>query len=81
MVVLDGRVYRIQGSGRVTEAACDAGVTFVVVTWFKPDMESSVSSVDSFKDLEARCDEFRRSGNIFYAFGSMGASGGSEHAR
>jgi len=67
MVVVDGHVYQIQGSGRVTEAARDAGAPFAVVTWFKPDTEVSISSVRSFRDLQARCDEFRHSGNIFYA--------------
>jgi acetolactate decarboxylase len=67
MVVVDGHVYQVQGSGRVTEAAGDAGAPFAVVTWFAPDREVSVPSVDSFRDLEARCDEFRLSGNIFYA--------------
>ena len=67
MVVLDGRVYQVRGSGRVTEAARDAGAPFAVVTWFKPDSHSSIQSVGSFRDLEAHCDAARRSGNIFYA--------------
>jgi acetolactate decarboxylase len=67
MVVVDSRVYRIRGSGRVTEAAREAGIPFAVVTWFKPDVEVSITSVASFRDLEASCDGFRRSGNIFYA--------------
>jgi acetolactate decarboxylase len=67
MVVVDGRAYQVRGSGRVTEASLDAGAPFAVVTWFKSDANVSVASVCSFKDLEARCDEFRRSGNIFYA--------------
>jgi acetolactate decarboxylase len=67
MIVVDGHVYQIQGSGRVTEAARDAGAPFAVVTRFKPETEVSISSVRSFRDLQARCDEFRRSGNIFYA--------------
>jgi acetolactate decarboxylase len=67
MVVVDGHVYQILGSGHVTEAARDAGAPFAVVTWFKPDAEVSISSVRSFRDLQARCDACRRSGNIFYA--------------
>jgi acetolactate decarboxylase len=67
MVIVDGHVYQIQGSGLVTEAARDAGAPFAVVTWFKPETDVSVASVGSLRDLEARCDEFRRSGNIFYA--------------
>jgi acetolactate decarboxylase len=67
MVVLDGHVFQVQGSGRVAEAARDAGAPFAVVTWFKPETSASIGPVGSFKDLEARCDAFRRSGNIFYA--------------
>jgi acetolactate decarboxylase len=67
MAVIDGHAYQVQGSGRVSEAAADAGAPFAVVTWFDPDTDVSIAPVSSFKDLEARCDEFRRSGNIFYA--------------
>ena len=67
MIVVDGRVYQIQGSGRVTEAARDAEAPFAVVTWFKPETETSINDVSSYKELEARCDALRRSGNIFYA--------------
>jgi acetolactate decarboxylase len=67
MVVVEGRVYQVQGSGRVSEAGPDAGAPFAVVTWFEPDTDVSIAAVSSFKDLQARCDEFRRSGNIFYA--------------
>jgi len=67
MVVVDGHVYRVQGSGRVSEAAPEAGAPFAVVTWFDPSTDVSIGPVSGFKDLEARCDESRRSGNIFYA--------------
>jgi acetolactate decarboxylase len=67
MVVVDGHVYQVQGSGRVSEAAPEAGAPFAVVTWFDPSIDFSIGPVSSFKDLEARCDESRRSGNIFYA--------------
>jgi acetolactate decarboxylase len=67
MIVVDGRVYQIQGSGRVTEAAREAEAPFAVVTWFEPEMEVSITDVSGYKALETRCDEFRRSGNIFYA--------------
>lgn len=67
MVVVDGHVYQVQGSGRVTEATRDAGAPFAVVTWFEPETDVDTQAVASFKDLEARCDEYRNSGNIFYA--------------
>ena len=67
MVVIDGHAYQVHGSGVVLEAAPDAGAPFAVVTWFDPDTDVTIAPVSSFKDLEARCDEYRRSGNIFYA--------------
>jgi len=67
MVVLDGKVYQIQGTGRVSEAAPDAGAPFAVVTRFSPDTDSRTLKVASFKELEAQCDQHRQSGNIFYA--------------
>jgi acetolactate decarboxylase len=67
MVVVDGRVYQVKGSGEVLEARADAGAPFAVVTWFEPDTDVSISPIGSFNDLQARCDGFRQSGNIFYA--------------
>ena len=67
MVVLDGRVYQVQGTGRVSEASPDAGAPFAVVTRFSPQTDVETAPVANFKDLEARCDEYRNSGNIFYA--------------
>ena len=68
MVVLDGRVYQVLGTGRVSEASPDAGAPFAVVTRFSPQTEVDTEPVASFKDLEARCDKYRYSGNnIFYA--------------
>jgi acetolactate decarboxylase len=68
MVILDGHVYQVQGSGRVSEAAADAGAPFAVVTAFEPEIRSSIGPISSFQQLEELCDQFRRSGNIFYAF-------------
>src|SRR4051812_46222298 len=38
MVVLDGHVYQVQGSGRVSVAPSDAGAPFAVVTRFAPQI-------------------------------------------
>jgi acetolactate decarboxylase len=67
MVIVDGRVYQVQGTGRVSEAAPDAGAPFAVVTRFSPQTDVETQPVASFKDLEDRCDGYRGSGNIFYA--------------
>lgn len=67
MVVLDGHVYQAHGSGKVTEATGDAGAPFAVITEFTPDKSDTITGIGSFDDLEARCDAFRSSDNIFYA--------------
>jgi acetolactate decarboxylase len=67
MVVLDGRVYRVQGSGRVSESALDASAPFAVVTRFSPQTTVELGAVANFMDLAQHCDKFRDSSNIFYA--------------
>jgi acetolactate decarboxylase len=67
MVVLDGRVYQVQGTGRVSEARPNAGAPFAVVTRFSPQTDVDAEPVANFKELEERCDKYRNSGNIFYA--------------
>jgi acetolactate decarboxylase len=67
MVVLDGRVYQVQGTGHVSEASPDAGAPFAVVTRFSPQTDIETEPVANFKDLEECCDRYRSSGNIFYA--------------
>jgi acetolactate decarboxylase len=68
MVVLDGRVYRIQGNGTVSEAPADATAPFAVVTTFSPEVDLEITPAETLKDLHARCDAYRPSNNIFYAF-------------
>jgi acetolactate decarboxylase len=68
MVVLDGRVYQVQGSGQVLEASLSAEAPFAVVTRFSPEVDVEIDSVASLRDLAARCDAQRSSSNIFYAF-------------
>ena len=68
MVVLDGHVYQIQGTGRVSEAPATARAPFAVVTRFSPETDLQIGSIASFSELEKRCDALRTSGNIFYAF-------------
>jgi acetolactate decarboxylase len=67
MVVLDGHIYRARGDGTVSEAPADACAPFAVVTRFAPDVDLSIEAADSFDILTERCDEHRRSNNIFYA--------------
>jgi acetolactate decarboxylase len=67
MVVLEGRAFQVQGTGKVLEAAPDARAPLAVVTRFSPQLHINSGPLASFKDLEERCDRYRFSGNIFYA--------------
>jgi len=67
MVVLDGRIYRARGDGTVSEAPADACAPFAVVTRFAPNVDLTIEPADSLDSLMQRCDEHRRSNNIFYA--------------
>ena len=68
MVVLDGHVYQVQGSGHVSEAPENAGAPFSVVTRFSPQADEETEPIANFSELQRRCDKLRISGNIFYAF-------------
>jgi acetolactate decarboxylase len=68
MVVLDGRAYRVKGTGEVIEAAPDAGAPFAVVTNFSPGVDTHSDPAASFSDLVTSCDKQRNSSNVFYAF-------------
>lgn len=67
MVVVDGRVFQVQGTGRVSEARPEAGAPFAVVTRFSPETDVTIGPIANFAELEQRCDKYRCSGNIFYA--------------
>jgi acetolactate decarboxylase len=68
MVVLDGHAYQVRCSGCVGDAGANAQAPFAVVTRFSPQTDVEVGPIATFRDLEAQCDGFRNSGNLFYAF-------------
>lgn len=67
MVAVDGSRLSDPGVGARRGGSSRRRPPFAVITWFKPETEVSIAPVGSFSDLEARCDEFRRSGDIFSA--------------
>jgi acetolactate decarboxylase len=67
MVVLDGRAYQVQGSGKVSKAASGAAAPFAVVTRFDPQVDVRTAAVASIAALGKCCDEHRISDNLFYA--------------
>src|ERR1700752_5428906 len=50
MVVLDGKVYQVQGTGRVSEATPDARAPFAVARRFSPPTDVETDAVASFKE-------------------------------
>jgi acetolactate decarboxylase len=68
MVIVDGRAFQVEGSGRVSEAAANARAPFGVITRFSPQTDLSIGPIANFSELEKRCDALRTSGNIFYVF-------------
>jgi acetolactate decarboxylase len=75
MVVLDGHVYQVQGTGRVLEAPRTAQAPFAVVTKFASNMDLEIGAITIFSDLQRRCNSLRTSDNIFYALRLDGRSG------
>jgi acetolactate decarboxylase len=67
MVVLDGAVYRVRGSGEVSQAAASALAPFAVITRFAPGTDEQIGAVSNLHELEAGCDRLRTSNNIFFA--------------
>lgn len=67
MIILDGVAYQAHGNGEVNKALLTAGTPFAVLTDFVADKIDSLNQIQSFNDLEAHCDSFRVSDNLFYA--------------
>jgi acetolactate decarboxylase len=67
MIVLDGHIFRIEGSGRISEAHPDDEAPFATVTRFAPTIDELLEATVSFDDLKSHLDKFRRSDNLFYA--------------
>ena len=59
MVIVDGRAFRVQGTGQVTEARTDAETPFAAVTRFSAEVDVEVGDVSSLIDLKTRCDAYR----------------------
>ena len=73
MVVLDGRVYRVRGTGRVSEADPGVAAPFAIVTRFSPTVDAETKAISTLSDLNRSCDSHRSSANIFYAIRLDGA--------
>jgi acetolactate decarboxylase len=67
MVILDGRVYRVRGTGLVSEADPGATIPFAVITHFCAMVDVETKAISTLRDLYTSCDSCRSSENIFHA--------------
>jgi acetolactate decarboxylase len=67
MVVVDGRFWRVPGTGAVREAADSDLAPFAVVTSFRPERSIVLTAVASFDGLLEQLDRLRTSNNLFFA--------------
>lgn len=65
MVILDGEIY--QAAGSVKHRPDEFLVPFAAVTHFTEDAGFQIGKFASLKELEAACDPYRHSDNLFYA--------------
>lgn len=73
MIVVDGHIFRIEGSGKISEALPTDEAPFATVTRFDPTVDEPLEATTSFDGLKAHLDKFRRSDNLFYAIRIDGA--------
>lgn len=67
MIIIDGKVYQVEGSGKVTPAAPDMMIPFATITFFDTDRQLSLPGLGSVKDLYAALLPHMPKGNMFYA--------------
>jgi acetolactate decarboxylase len=67
LILLDGKVYRVDQYGKVGEPADMVKTPFVAVTPFKADIELEIPAGLTLAELQARVDAVLTSKNVFYA--------------
>lgn len=67
MLLLDGTVYQIDGSGAVREPADTVRTPFAAVTFFAADIELALPAGLTLEQVQARVDAALPSANLFYA--------------
>ncbi|MDF3057722.1 MAG: aldB [Rariglobus sp.] len=67
MVLLDGKVFQIDGQGAVHEPGDAVRTPFAAVTFFKADIELALPAGLTLEQVQARVDALLPSANLFYA--------------
>jgi acetolactate decarboxylase len=65
MIILDGEIY--QAAGKVRRRSDDFQVPFASVTHFQEGAAFEIGKFASLREMEAACDRYRESENLFYA--------------
>ena len=68
MIIVDGHIFRIEGSGRISEASPGDEAPFATIIRFDPTTDQPIEPTHSLDGLKSQLDGFRRSDNLFYAF-------------
>ena len=72
LVLLDGKVYRVDGYGKVSEPLDTVKTPFAAVAEFRTDIKLDVPAGLTLAELQARVDAVLPSPNVFYAVRVMG---------
>jgi acetolactate decarboxylase len=67
MVIVDGQAFRVDGSGRISQARPSDEVPFATVTRLNPSVNGTLEAIHSYDNLKGQLDRFRRTDNLFYA--------------
>lgn len=68
MIVLDGKVYRIDSEGKVIEIKDEVTTPFAAVTTFEEDSSHNLTGIDSLDLLQKQLDKLITNTDLFYIF-------------
>lgn len=68
MIVLDGKVYRIDSEGKVVEIEDEVTTPFAAVTMFDKDTSQKLTGIDSIDTLQKQLDMLITNKDLFYVF-------------
>lgn len=72
MVAFENEFMQIKSDGKLYQVEDSLKSPFAVVTFFKPDIDTTFSDISDFSQLSSRLDSIIPSNNIFYAFAIKG---------
>lgn len=67
MVFIDGSIYQVKSSGKVSLAPDSMKTPFAVFSFFSPEQSAALGSIKDYKELVKQLDSMLPSKNFFYA--------------